>query len=49
MRQSIASEARYRQRVVKYSLKNGVSKAADRFHCSRQVIYNWRDRYDGKS
>lgn len=49
MKQSIASEARYRQRVVKYSLKNGVSKAADRFHCSRQVIYNWRDRYDGKS
>ena len=32
MKQSIASEARYRQRVVKYSLKNGVSKAADRFH-----------------
>ena len=49
MKQSIALEAKHRQRVVKFSFKHGVSKAANRFHCSRQVIYNWRERYDGKS
>ena len=49
MKQSIASDARYRQRVVKFSFKHGVLKAADRFRCCRQAIYNWRERYDGKS
>ena len=46
---SIASEARFRQRVVKYSLKNGVTKASNRFRRSRQAIYEWREKYDGKS
>ena len=49
MGQSITSEAKFRQRVIKYSNKNGVTKASSHFHCSRQVIYNWRKRYDGKS
>ena len=49
MNQSIASEARHRQRVVKFSFKYGVVKAANRFHCCRQVIYNWQKKYDGKS
>ena len=45
----ITSEARFRQRVIKYSLKNGVTKASIRFHRSRQAIYEWRAKYDGKS
>ena len=49
MDQIIASEAKHRQRVIKYADKNGVSKTANRFHCSRQSIYNWIKRYDGKS
>jgi len=49
MGQSITSEAKFRQRVIKYLNKNGVTEASNRFHCSRQVIYNWRKRYDGKS
>ena len=49
MNQSIASEAKHRQRVVKFSFKHGVLKASIRFHRCRQVIYNWRKRYDGKS
>lgn len=44
---SIASEAQYRQRVVRYSYKHGVSKAGNRFRRSRQAIYEWRARYDG--
>ena len=49
MNQIIASEAKFRQRVIKYSYKNGVTKAGIRFHRSRQAIYEWRNKYDGKS
>jgi len=44
---SIASEAHYRQRVVRYSYKHGVTKAGERFRRSRQAIYEWRTKYDG--
>lgn len=47
MNQSIASEARYRQRVVKYSDKHGVTEAGIRFRRSRQAIYEWRAKWDG--
>ncbi len=43
----ITSEARFRQRVIRYSEKNGVTKASNRFHRSRQAIYEWKKRYDG--
>lgn len=43
----IASEAKFRQRVIKYSYKHGVTKASDRFHRSRNAIYEWRNKYDG--
>ena len=44
---SITSEARFRQRVLKYSEKNGVTAASIRFRRSRQAIYEWKARYDG--
>jgi len=44
---SVTSEAKYRQRVVNYSYKHGVTQAGIRFHRSRQAIYEWRARYDG--
>ena len=47
MGQSIASDARYRQRVVRYSHKNGVTQAGIRFRRSRQAIYEWRAKWDG--
>jgi len=46
---SVTSEAKYRQRVVKYSYKHGVTQAGIRFRRSRQAIYEWRVKYDGKS
>ena len=49
MNKIIASEARFRQRVIKYSYKHGVTKASNYFHRSRQAIYEWRAKYDGKS
>ena len=44
---SIAQEARYRQRVVKYFYKHGATKASIRFKVCRQSVYNWSARYDG--
>lgn len=46
---SITSEAHYRQRVVKYSLRHGVTEASIRHRRSRQAIYEWQAKYDGKS
>lgn len=44
---SITSEARFRQRVVRYSYKHGVTQASLRHMRSRQAIYEWRAKYDG--
>ena len=44
---SIAQEAHFRQRVLKYSFKHGVTAASDRFHISRKTVYEWRKRCDG--
>ena len=44
----LTSSAHFRQRVIKYSYKYGVTKASIRFHRSRQAIYEWRAKYDGK-
>ena len=43
----VTSDARHRQRVVRYSYNHGVTQAGIRFRCSRQAIYEWRARYDG--
>lgn len=44
---SIASEAHFRQRVIRYSEKYGVTAASIRHRRSRQAIYEWRARYNG--
>ena len=38
---------RYRQSLIEYSLKHGVTKAAIKYNTNRQYIYRWRNRYDG--
>ena len=43
----ITQDMRFRQAVIEYSLKNGVTKAAIRYKTTRQYIYRWRKRYDG--
>jgi transposase InsO family protein len=45
----VTSNAHFRQRVVKKSLKTGVTKASNYYRISRQAIYEWRAKYDGKS
>ena len=44
---SVAPAARFRQRVLKYALRYGVTKASDRYRVSRNAIYKWKARYDG--
>lgn len=44
---SLTSNARFRQRVIRYSEKHGVTKASNRFRISRNAIYEWKAKYDG--
>ena len=44
---SIAQEARFRQRVLKYYFKHGAKEASIRFKVSRMSIYRWKARYNG--
>ena len=37
----------FRQALIKYSQKNGVTKAAIRYKTNRQYVYRWLKRYDG--
>ena len=43
----ITQTARYRQSLILYAKKHGVTKAAIRYHTNRQLIYRWMKRYDG--
>lgn len=38
---------KFRQTLIEYSLKYGVTKAAIRYKTNRQYVYRWRKRYDG--
>jgi len=43
----ITQDMRYRQSLIKYAEKYGVTKAAVRYKTNRQYIYRWKERYDG--
>ena len=47
MSNSITQDLKYKQSVIKYSYKNGVTRAAIKFRLHRKTIYRWRERYDG--
>ena len=44
---SITQDITFKQSVVEYSLKNGVTEAAKRYKQHRKTIYRWREKYDG--
>lgn len=44
---SITQDIMYKQSVVKYSYRHGVTKAAIKFKMHRKTIYRWREKYDG--
>ena len=43
----ITQTMRFRQAVIEYSNKYGVTAAAIRCKLNRQYVYRWRKRYDG--
>lgn len=44
---TITQDMRFKQAVIEYTLKHGVTTAAIRYKTSRQNIYRWRKKYDG--
>ena len=44
---SITQDIIFKQSVVEYSLKHGVTAAAKRYKQHRKTIYRWREKYDG--
>ena len=44
---SITQDIKFKQSVIKYSYKNGVTAAAEVYKLHRKTIYRWRERYDG--
>ena len=47
MSKIITQKLKFKQSVIKYSLKFGVTKASIRFEVNRRTIYRWIKRYDG--
>ena len=47
MSNSITQNMRYRQSLISYALKHGVSSAARKYNRCRSYIYYWLKRYDG--
>ena len=47
MRKSITQDMAYRQSLMKYAEKYGVSRASRKYNKSRSYIYFWRARWDG--
>jgi transposase InsO family protein len=43
----ITQTMRFRQSLIEYSKKHGVTKAAIKYKTNRQYIYRWLRRYDG--
>ena len=44
---TVTQKMKFRQSLIKYSLKHGVTKAAIKYNVTRQYIYFWKRRYDG--
>lgn len=43
----ITEEMKYRRKLCEYALKNGVTKAARKYHTYRQFVYRQLEKYDG--
>ena len=44
---TVTQKMKFRQSLIKYSMKYGVTKAAIKYNVTRQYIYFWKRRYDG--
>ena len=46
-KQTITQIMRYRESLIKYADKHGVTKAALKYNTNRQYVYRWLKRYNG--
>ena len=44
---SITQDMKYRQSLMEFALRHGVSKASRKYNRTRSYIYFWQARYDG--
>jgi transposase len=44
---SVTQDMRYRQSILEYAQKYGISQASRKYNRSRSYIYFWKARYDG--
>lgn len=44
---TVTQKMKFRQSLIKYAEKYGVTKAAIKYNVNRQYIYRWMKRYDG--
>ncbi len=44
---TVTQTMRFRQSLIKFAQKNGVTKAAIKYDVNRQYVYRWLNRYDG--
>ena len=49
MSKSITQDMRYRQSLMQYAAKYGVSRASRKYNKSRSYIYFWKARWDGSA
>ena len=47
MNKSITQDMRYRQSLMQYAARHGVSRASRKYNKSRSYIYFWKARWDG--
>ena len=45
--EKITQEMKYRQSLMKYAQRHGVTKASRKYNKTRSYIYFWRERWDG--
>ena len=46
---SITQDINFKQSVIKYSYKHGVTAASIVYKLHRKTIYRWREKYDGNA
>ena len=44
---TVTQKMLFRQSLIQFAEKKGVTKAAIKYNVSRQYIYRWKNRYDG--
>ena len=44
---TITQKMKFRESLLRYAEKNGVTKAAIKYNVNRQYVYRWKKRYDG--